>query len=116
MAKGAATEKVLGALHSKLATVFEKILLKYEQRLDVLDAVDPSDVEDEMLKELLDEGAMPNPAMLNAISSFLKNNEIRFDDEQVDKISALKQGLEERRAKRANVTELSRLRVVGEDE
>jgi hypothetical protein len=116
MAKGAATEKALGNLHAKLAAVFEKILLKYEQRLDAVDAVDPSDVEDEMLKELLDEGAMPNPAMLNAIASFLKNNEIRFDDEQVDRISALKQGLEERRAKRQNVTELSRLRVVGEDE
>lgn len=116
MAKGAATEKVLGALHAKLAAVFEKVLLGYEKRLDALESIDPSEVEDEILKELLDEGAMPNPAMLNAISSFLKNNEIRFDDEQIDRISALKQGLEERRAKRANVTELSRLRVVGEDE
>ena len=116
MAKGAATEKALGGLHAKLASVFEKILLKYEKRLDAFETIDPSQVEDEMLKELLDEEAMPNPAMLNAISAFLKNNEIRFDDEQVDKISALKQGLEERRAKRANVTELSRLRVVGEDE
>jgi hypothetical protein len=115
MAKGAATEVKLGALHAKIAAVFEKVLLRYEQRLDALDAVDLNDVEDEMLKEIFDEGAMPNPAMMNAITAFLKNNEIRFDDEQVDKISALQKGLEDRRKKRANVTELSQLRVVGED-
>jgi hypothetical protein len=115
MAKGAATEVKLGALHAKIAAVFEKVLLRYEQRLDALDAVNLDDVEDEILKEIFDEGAMPNPAMMNAITAFLKNNEIRFDDEQVDKISALQKGLEDRRKKRANVTELSQLRVVGED-
>jgi hypothetical protein len=115
MAKGAATEQRLGALHLKIADVFEKVLITYSKRLDALDNIDPEDIADDMLKELFADDVMPNPAMLNAITSFLKNNEIRFDDGQIDKISALQEGLEQRRAKRANVATLSALRVVGED-
>jgi hypothetical protein len=115
MAKGAANEKALGQLHSKLAGVFQKVLETYEKRMDALDQIDMEDVEDEMLKELFAEDAMPNPAMLNAVSAFLKQNEIRFDDEQVDKISALQQSLNDRKKIRGNVVELTRLAAVGED-
>ena len=115
MAKGAATESSLGKLHSKLADVFAKVLERYIERMDALDTVDMTDVEDEMLKELFEEGAMPNPAMLNAVAAFLKQNEIRFDDEKVDKISALQESLNERKAKRGNVVTLTQLKAVGED-
>ena len=115
MAKGAANEKALGALHSKLADVFAKILEKYIKRMDALDSINAADIEDEMLKELFEEGSDPNPAMLNAVAAFLKQNEIRFDDEKLDQISALQQSLDERKKNRSNVVTLTQLKAVGED-
>ena len=112
MAKGAATEKALGALHAKLAAVFLKVLEKYEANLDA--EVTGDNIADDMIAEVMAD-AMPNPAMLNAVAAFLKNNEIRFDDEQIGKISALKQSLEERRKNRANVVELRNVKAVGDD-
>lgn len=115
MAKGAANEKALGALHSKLADVFAKVLERYIKRMDALDSINSEDLEDEMLKELFEEGADPNPAMLNAVTAFLKQNEIRFDDEKVDQISALQQSLDERKKKRSNVVTLTQLKAVGDE-
>lgn len=111
MAKGAATEKALGALHAKLAAVFLKVLEKYEANLDA--EVTGENIADDMIAAVM-EDVMPNPAMLNAVAAFLKNNEIRFDDGQIEKISALKQSLEERRKSRANVVELKNVKVIGE--
>jgi hypothetical protein len=116
MAKGAANEKALGVLHSKLAGVFTRVLETYQKRLDALEQIDLEDIADDMLQELFKDDAMPNPAMLNAVGAFLKQNEIRFDDEQVDKISALQHSLNDRRKNRAsNVVELTRLTAIGED-
>ena len=115
MAKGAATQSALGALHKKLAVVFERVLEKYIKRMEALETIDASDMEDEMLKELFEEGNEPNPAMLNAIAAFLKQNEIRFDDETVDRVSALQQSLNERREKRGNVVTLTQLKAVGDE-
>lgn len=117
MAKNAATEAALGALHAKLATVFEKVLLRYEANLDKLNAEPTGDLEDEIAEAITEdilEDLMPNPAMLNAVASFLKNNDIRFNDGQIEKISALKQSLEERRKRRGNVVELKNVKAVGE--
>ena len=111
----AATKGDLKRLHMKVAAVFEKVLERYTQRLDALECVDISDVEDDVLKELFDDGAIPNPAMLNAITAFLKNNEIRFENEQVAKVSALQEALDKRRAERGNIASLSTLRAVGDD-
>lgn len=115
MAKGAATEGHLGKLHSKLADVFIKVLTRYEGRLDVIERYQAGDlevtdqIEQEMLDELFSEGAMPNPAMLSAISKFLKDNEITFDTEQVDQLSSLERRLSERRQNRQNVVKLMTL-------
>lgn len=115
MAKGAATETALGGLHSKLADVFSRVLETYMKRLDALDTVNMDDLGEEMLAQLLEDGAMPNPAMLNAIAAFLKQNEIRFDDEKIDKLGALETALAERQAKRQNIAQLRTLKVVGDE-
>lgn len=112
MAKGAASEAALGRLHAKLADVFLKILERYEAGLQT--TVTSEQITDDMLAAVL-EDTMPEPAMLNAVTAFLKNNEIRFDTSQVQKIDALKQSLEERRGRRANVVELRNVKAVGDD-
>ena len=115
MAKGAATERTLGSLHDKVASVFIKVLQRYEARLDVLDTLDTSEIEDEMLRELMEDGALPNPAMLSAITKFLKDNEISFETEQLDELTATERRLAERRADRGKLVSLSQLKAVGDE-
>lgn len=111
MAKGAATEARLGALHDKVADVFLKVLARYEQRLDVLENVNADDISSEVLDELLDDGKLPNPAMLSAITKFLKDNDIGIDSEKVNELSGVERRLAERRKTRGNVVELTTLEV-----
>lgn len=111
MAKNAASEAALGKLHDKIAQVFTKVLERYERRMEVIDTID---VEDELLKELFDEGAMPSPAMLSAVTKFLKDNEISFSTEQVDNLTAQQRRLEENRQKRGNIVDLTTLHAIGE--
>lgn len=92
MAKGAATESALGKLHSKLATVFIKVLERYENKLEEL-------TEDKLADEMLDEFE-PSPAMLSAIAKFLKDNEIGLDSEEVETLNATQRRLQEQREKR----------------
>ena len=115
MAKGAATEGKLGSLHNKITEVFIKVLERYEARLDVLDTLTADEIEDEMLRELMEDGALPNPAMLSAITKFLKDNEISFETEKLDELSDVERRLAERREKRGNITSLSTLRAVGDE-
>ncbi len=91
MAKGAANESALGILHAKLAQTFTEILEAYEKQ---------------------DEATEPNPAMLGAISKFLKDNSIAFDSEEIDVLSGTAQRLADRRANRQGIAHLSDLRVV----
>lgn len=109
MAKGAANEKALGGLHSKLAGVFIKVLERYETQMDAVDALKNGELEHEMLDELLSQDTMPNPAMLSAISKFLKDNEIMYDTEEVQQLSDLERRLADRRKKRENVVSLTSL-------
>ncbi|SEN67655.1 hypothetical protein SAMN05216227_102037 [Pseudorhodobacter antarcticus] len=113
MAKGAATEQRLGILHAKVADVFSKVLQRYEDRLDALDAI-PSmaDVSEEVLTELMTDAAMPNPAMLAAITKFLKDNTISFDSEQLAELSSQERRLQERKANRPAMATLTKLAVV----
>lgn len=114
MAK-AASKGDLKRLHHKVSLVFEKVLETYIKRLEVTDNIDTSDIEDDLIKELFNEGTIPNPAMLNAITAFLKTNEIMFETDEVGKISALQEALDKRRKQRSNIASLSSLKVVGDD-
>lgn len=115
MAKGAATEQKLGKLHDKVADIFARVLDTYHKRLDVADKIDVDELEDEMIAELFADNITPNPAMLSAITTFLKNNEIRFDSEQVDNVSQLQKRLDARREQRKSAVDLRTLKVVGDD-
>lgn len=90
MAKGSANEGVLGDLHARLAQAFTKVLEDYEVNPEV----------------------EPNPAMLGAISKFLKDNSIAFDTEEIEVLSGTAQRLADRRKNRQGLTSLTDLRVV----
>jgi len=108
MAKGAATEQVMGDLHEKVATVFLRILKKYEGRMDAADAA--REAEDELANTLLTEDV--NPAMMSAITKFLKDNSIEFDTEEIQKLTDTEQRLNARRQKRGNLVQLGQLALV----
>jgi hypothetical protein len=111
MATGSAKEKQLGALHAKITDVFLKVLQRYEQRLDKIETIDPTEFESELLEELFSENAMPNPAMLSAVTKFLKDNSISFDTEKLTELSDQERRLEERRKNRGNIVSLTNLQV-----
>ena len=113
MAKGSANEKALGSLHAKITEVFQKVLARYETRLDMIDLINAGEIESEMLSELMDDAAIPNPAMLSAITKFLKDNDISFDTEQLEELSDQERRLAERRKGRANLVNLTSLQLVG---
>lgn len=108
MAKGAANEKDLGALHSKLARVFTSVLDRYERRMD-LSNIDTSNLEDELIEKLLEADLDPSPAMLGAVSKFLKDNEILLDSEEVNELSDMERRLANKRKNRSNVVSLDKL-------
>lgn len=99
MAKGAAKEATLGALHSKLATVFTKVLEKYERGLDAINELPADQIEADLIEAIADI-AEPSPAMLSAVAKFLKDNEIGLDSEEIEKLNSTARRLEDRRAQR----------------
>lgn len=99
MAKGAATENALGKMHNMLAQVFTRSLEKQLKVYEALDKIPEGEIEAEML-ELLSEMTEPNPAMLSAMSKFLKDNDIGMDSEQVEALNATERRLAEKREKR----------------
>lgn len=101
MAKGASKEQVLGNLHVTLTNVFARVLQKYEKQMQVLDSINPADLQEEMVAALL-EVQEPNPAMLGAISKFLKDNEIMYDTEELTEMSAQERRLKDLRAARGS--------------
>lgn len=106
MAKGAAKEDALGKLHVTLTNVFIKVLEKYEADLTVSD----EEIDDEVAETIL--ATEPNPAMLSAISKFLKDNEIMYDTEELNKLSATERRLQElKQARGSKVVDLAGLPV-----
>ena len=113
MSKNSATENTLGSLHSKVAAVFQKVLARYESRLDALDALpDMHDIGEEVLAALMDDAAIPNPAMMSAITKFLKDNEISFDSQEITELNDQERRLAERREKRKGIATLTTLSLV----
>lgn len=104
----AASQSAMNALHSKVADVFSKVLQRYELRLDTVDAItsgalDAGSIEGEVLVELLGDGSLPSPAMMAAITKFLKDNEVLFEKEKITEVSAQQRALEEKRKNRPNL-------------
>lgn len=111
MSKGAANEQRLGGLHDTLARVFQRVLERYEKNYEALDQMQKEEVSDEMV-ELLSTIQEPNPAMLSAVSKFLKDNDIMYDTEEVNKLSAQERRLKEKRERRGNVVSFSDMPLV----
>jgi len=103
MAKNAATEAVLGDLHAKVAGVFKRVCDLY---IDQMDREPLTNAEGDPLPE-----TEPNPAMLGAMTKFLKDNSIAFDTEEIAALSDTEQRLAQRRKQRANLIDLTTLKV-----
>lgn len=113
MAKGAATQTALGELHNKVATIFTKVLDLYETRLQIAENIDPSEIEESLIEALMGDNIVPSPAMLSAITKFLKDNNIEFDTEQVAELSDQERRLAERLRTRPTLVDLSNLAASG---
>lgn len=102
MAKNAATEQVLGDLHAKVARVFIRVCEGYEE-----------DMKQEHVD--VDGATIPapevNPAMMGAMTKFLKDNSIAFDTEELEVLSDTEQRLAQRRKQRAKLIDLTNLKV-----
>ena len=105
MAKGASTEARMGILHSRLTELFINILKKYEG------AIDSADIGGELLDGLAAEGEMPNPAMLGAITKFLKDNSISIDSGEIDELSSMERRLASKQANRPSLVSITNLPV-----
>lgn len=116
MALKAASEAVLGNLHSQVARVFTKVLQTYEKRLDAIDNINTAELTEDVLNLLMNDNALPNPAMLAAITKFLRDNTISFDTREIEHLSATQERLNERRKKRTNLVHLSNLAIVASDD
>lgn len=119
MAKGASTEKELGVLHAGLTRIFTKVLKNYEDKLDLATKT-IEDMQDELEEDLL--GALvslnvePSPAMLSAMSKFLKDNEITFDSEELDELSVLEQRLQDKKKNRPDFSNVTQLPLTGTED
>ena len=102
MAKGASTEARMGTLHNSLTELFIKVLKTYENNMDQLSA-------DTLIDELASEGLMPNPAMLGAISKFLKDNTISVDSQEIDELSSMERRLAAKKANRPSLVSITDL-------
>ena len=107
----AATQSRMFLLHERVADMFLKIIEKHAKMMDITDdmvagSLDTSALTDEVLAAFVAEGAMPSPAMMSAITKFLKDNEVMFEREKLEEVSAQQKALEERKRVRPNLDNL----------
>lgn len=106
------TKSSMLTLHQRLCQVFIKVLDNYMEELEKDKAQGGSgeldmDLEGEMLNELTK--VTINPAMLAAVSKFLKDNEIKYLEEAAGESDKLKERLAA--MKNRKVVSLSELQV-----
>jgi isocitrate dehydrogenase len=114
----AASQSRMFLLHERVADMFLKIIEKHNKMMDVMDGMvegnlDKDTVTDEVLNAFIEQGAMPSPAMMSAITKFLKDNEIMFEREKIEEVSAQQRALEERKRQRPNLDNLLAFPAVG---
>jgi len=89
MAKGASTEQSLGNLHNKVTELFVKVLDEYESTPE-----------------------LANPAMLGAITKFLKDNSISLESETLDELSEMEERLAAKKRNRPNLKAVTTLPLI----
>lgn len=114
MAKGAANEEAVGELHDIVTGLFKRVLKRYEGKLDAIEQLTKSDIEDEVMSALLD-SYEPSPAMLSAVTKFLKDNEVTYDTEALDELGALQERLDARKRARPTLATVTDLPLTGTD-
>jgi len=116
MAKNAASEEALGGLHSTVTKIFSRVLEGYLAKLDIAadQLANASNLEDDLVAELLSMNIEPSPAMLSAASKFLKDNEVTYDSEQLDELGALEKRLAEKKSNRPDFSNVTQLPLTGE--
>lgn len=87
----AASEKALAALHSQLAKSMTKALADSDVAAKLLE--DHKDELPSAVSGFLERASNTNPALMAAISKFLKDNEITCQPEEGDSMSVLAQAL-----------------------
>ncbi len=92
MAKGASTEQSLGNLHNKVTELFVKVLDEYESTPE-----------------------LANPAMLGAITKFLKDNSISLESEALDELSEMEERLAAKKRNRPNLKAVTTLPLIVND-
>ena len=89
MAKGASTEQSLGNLHNQVTLLFSKVLEGYEETPE-----------------------LSNPAMLGAITKFLKDNSISLESETLDELSEMEERLAAKKRNRPNLKSVTTLPLI----
>ena len=89
MAKGASTEQSLGYLHNQVTQLFSKVLEGYEETPE-----------------------LSNPAMLGAITKFLKDNSISLESETLDELSEMEERLAAKKRNRPNLKSVTTLPLI----
>lgn len=89
MAKGASTEQSLGNLHNKVTELFVKVLDEYESAPE-----------------------LANPAMLGAVTKFLKDNSISLESEALDELSEMEERLAAKKRNRPNLKAVTTLPLI----
>ncbi len=113
MSKSTANESEVGNLHSALTRVFTGVLKKYEKQLELSNNLEINgDIESDMIQALI-ETSEPSPAMLGAVSKFLKDNNIMYSTEEIEELSAQQRRLNNlKEARKGKVISLADIPLV----
>lgn len=113
MTSKAASQDKMNRLHDAVADIFLRVLERYNEQIDALNNMKQSDLDEmsdtfkeDVLQELFREGAMPSPAMLSAMTKFLKDNEVTFEKDKLEELSAQQRALQEKRKNRPDLANL----------
>lgn len=104
----AASQSKMNLLHDRVADIFLRVLQKYNSAMDVTEGMitgqlDKQEITDEVLNAFIEQGTMPSPAMMSAITKFLKDNEVLFEKEKLEELSAQQRALAEKRKNRPDL-------------
>lgn len=93
-----ATDKELGGLHSLLAKQMREALESSNEARDLLDALAANGEElPPAVEAFLEKSASANPALLTAVSKFLKDNNITCAIEDSEDMTALQRQLKSKK-------------------
>ena len=100
MAKTAASEELLGKLHSKVATIMLKAVEQIGNDQEAYDAAKEQATSD-AIDELVMERPELSPSLMSAITKFLSDNKITCNPEDSKELGELEQRLQMKRKRKS---------------